>query len=163
MRPTWVVIALIVSVALNLFLIGAAAGVFALGVSLARENARPRAGLYVRATRDLPESTGRDMRQMLRGVWAQAQGQVAASRQLRLEGWGSLADPKPDAATIKAKLAQSRQLDTTTRATVEERIVDYALTLPPAERDAFAAGMRRVLAQGQRPLAPTNATAPAKP
>jgi uncharacterized membrane protein len=157
------VAALIVSVALNLFLIGAAAGVFALGVNLARENARPHPGAYARATRDLPPATRRDMRQMLLGVWSQAQGQLAASRQLRSDGWGGLADPKPDAAMIKQKLAQSRQLDTATRAAVEERIVDYALTLTPADRATFATGMRRVLAPRPPPPVSTSAIAPSKP
>jgi len=159
MRPPWLVIGLVAYVALNLFLIGAAAGVIALGVRMAREGPGPRPGAFVRATRDLPEPDKRNFRQMLRGAWAQTQPAAEQSRRLRLEAWTALTDPKADAAVIKLELAQSRQLDLASRARVEEKIVDYVLTLPPADRARFVAGMQRVLTPpGPPPAAPPPAT-----
>ena len=145
MGSRWLVGGLIASVTLNLFLIGAAAGVIALGRSMARENAGARPGALVIATAGLPQPDRRNFRQMLRQTRAGVIADVGRSRSLRMDAWGAFADPKVDPVAIKAKLAQSRQIDTGVRATVEERLVDYVLGLPPADRAAFAAGMRRAL------------------
>ena len=164
MRSRWLLLGLIASVTLNLFLIGAGAGVVALGARMARENAAARAGALVRATRDLPPADRRAMRQMLRQAWLDVKAPADQSRALRLDAWGSIADPAANAAVIKQKLAQSRQIDLANRAKVEETVVDYALALPPADRKLFAAGMVRVMTP-PRPAAPklpapSNAAAP---
>jgi uncharacterized membrane protein len=153
MRPPWLVIGLIASVAINLFLIGAAAGVIALGLRMARESPQ-RPGALLIATAQLPQPDRRNFRQMLVGVRGEIAADTAQSRDLRLAAWGALADPNPDVAAIKARLARSRQIDVGARAKVEEKIADYVAALPPAERTIFAAGMRRVL------TAPAGAAAP---
>jgi uncharacterized membrane protein len=165
MRSRWLTIGLIASLVLNLFLIGAGVGVVALGMRMARQNAAARAGVLVRATRDLPQPDRRNMRQALRQAWLEIKPDTDQSRALRLDAWRAIADPKADAAQIKAKLAQSRQIDIADRAKVEEKMVDYALTLPPADRQIFANGMLRVLtpAATHKPPAanaapPSNAT-----
>ncbi|MFI4935102.1 MAG: periplasmic heavy metal sensor [Caulobacterales bacterium] len=163
MRGRWLVISLIVSVALNLFLIGAAAGVVALGMQMGRQNAGARPGALVRATRDMPMPDRRNMRLMLRQAWIEERPSAQQSLALRLDAWGAVADPKADPAAIKAKLAQARQLDQTARTSVEERVVDYALSLPPADRAIFAAGMRRVLTQSPNAPEAPNTGPPAKP
>ena len=146
MRGRWLIIGLIASVALNLFLIGAGGGRgrpgHAHGAS-ERRGARP--GVLVRATRNLPQPDRRNMRQMLRQAWLEVRPATEQSRALKLDAWRAIADPKADVTTIKAKLAQSRQLDIADRAKAEEELVDYALTLPPADRQIFANGMLRVL------------------
>lgn len=162
MRGRWLIFGLVASVTLNLFLIGAGAGVIALGVRMAHENAAARAGLLVRATRDLPQPDRRAMRQMLRQSWLDVKGPAEQSRLLRLDAWGSIADPAA-AATIKQKLAQSRALDLADRAKVEETVVDYALALPPADRKLFAAGMVRALTPPRAPAPAKPPAAPAKP
>ena len=164
MRPSWLVIGLVVSVVLNVFLVGAGAGVFALAMRMAHESAGPRPGALVRATRDLPMPDRVAMRQMLRGAWSQVRPASDQSRQLRLDAWGALADAKPDPALIKLKLSQSRQLDLTARTAVEEKVVDYVLGLPAADRAIVAAGLRRVFSPppGAQPPS-SNQLAPAKP
>jgi uncharacterized membrane protein len=146
MGRSWLVGGLIASVTLNLFLIGAAAGVIALGRSMARENAGVRPGALMIATAGLPQPDRRDFRQMLRQLRAGVIIDVGRSRTARIDAWSALGDPKPDPAAIKAKLALSRQIDTGVRATVEEKLVDYVERLPAADRADFAAGMRRALA-----------------
>ncbi|HEX3920333.1 MAG TPA: periplasmic heavy metal sensor [Caulobacteraceae bacterium] len=152
MRRPWLVIGLVVSLALNLFLIGAAAGIIALGSRLAKDGARPAAALFW-ATQDLPEPQRRDMRLMLRATRATVLADTNRSLALRGQAWAALADPTPDLAAIKDKLSQSRQIDIAVRTTVEEKIVDYAAQLSPANRALFSAGMRR----GLRPAAQTQA------
>ena len=145
MGNRWLVAGLIASVALNLFLIGAAAGVIALGVSMAH---RPvgRPGPLFRATRELPQPDRQAFRMAVAEIWRSVAPDVARSRTLRGQAWSAIADPKPDAAAIKAKLAQSRQIDTGVRATVEDRVVAYAVGLPPADRAIFARGMQQGVA-----------------
>jgi uncharacterized membrane protein len=158
MRRPWLVIGLVVSLALNLFLVGAAAGIVALGSRLAKEGARPAAALFW-ATQDLPEPQRRDMRLMLRATRNTVLADTNRSLALRSQAWAALADPTPDVAAIKDKLSQSRQIDIAVRTTVEEKIVDYAAQLSPANRALFSAGMRR----GLPPAAPAQSTPQAQP
>jgi uncharacterized membrane protein len=156
MRPRWLVIGLIVSVVLNLFLIGAAAGVIALGTRMARENTSARPAALYWATQGLPQPDRRQMRQMLVGMRNAARPDAERSLALRVAAWGRIADPKPDAAAIEQTLAQSRQIDIATRTQVEDRIVAYAIGMPAGDRTILAAGMRRA-------LSPSSPPAPAKP
>jgi len=146
MRPRWLVIALVASLALNLFLIGAGAGVWALATGLARQNPGSRPGTLFWATQGLPQPDRRQMRQMLKGLRDQVKPNATQSLALRAAAWGALADAKPDPAAINQQLAQSRQADIAVRTQVEEQIVDYAVRLPPSDRAIFAAGMKRQLA-----------------
>jgi uncharacterized membrane protein len=150
MRPRWLIVGLVVSVVLNLFLIGAGAGVIALGARMAHDSGAARPGALFWATQRLPQPARANLRAVLRGVRDQLGQNTAQSRTLRLQAWGSVADPKPDVAAIKQALAQSRQLDIAARTKVEESIVDFAMTLPPAERAALSAGFRQELT-GQPP------------
>ena len=150
MQPRWLVVGLIASLALNLFLVGVGAGLWAVGARLAQANgARPAALFW--ATQSLPQPDRRQMRQMLKGVRAQVKPDSSRSLALRAAAWGALADPKPDAAAIKQQLTQSRQIDIGVRATVEEKLVDYAAALPPADRAIFAAAMKRQLTPPPKP------------
>jgi len=160
MRPRWLIIALMASLAVNLFLIGAGAGVIALGQRMARQAPGPPrpTGALLWATDDLPQPQRRAMRLMLRDVRQQVQADTDRSAALRVAAWRALADPRPDVTAIDQKLAESRQADIAVRARVEQAIIDYALRMPPADRAAFAAGMRRVLAPRAPPPAAASAT-----
>jgi uncharacterized membrane protein len=145
MRPRWLIVGLLVSVALNLFLIGAGAGIVALGLRIASDSgARP--GAFFWATQAMSQPARGEVRRGLAGLRDQVRADVDRSRTLRIQGWNGLAAAKPDTAAIKLALAQSRQLDLATRTRVEEHVVDQLAALPPADRTAYAAGMRRALA-----------------
>jgi len=163
MRPRWLLVGLIASVAVNLFLIGAAAGVVALGAHMAWRAPPVRLGALFWATDGLPQPDRRQMRRMLRGARDEVRADTERSLALRIAAWDGLAAPNPDAAAIEAKLAQSRELDIGIRSRVEQRIVDYAVRLPSADRATFAAGMRRVLTPRTPPASPATNGAPAPP
>jgi uncharacterized membrane protein len=147
MRPRWLIVALVVSVALNLFLVGVGAGIVALGLRIASDSgARP--GAYFWATQAMSQPARGEVRQGMAAMRDEFRADVDRSRTLRIQGWNGLAAAKPDTAAIKLALAQGRQIDLATRAKVEERVVDRIAALPPADRTAFAAGMRRALAPG---------------
>jgi uncharacterized membrane protein len=151
MRPPWLTLALIASLALNLFLVGAGVGLFAFGAQLAQSNPGGRPAALFWATQALPQPDRRQMRQMLKGVRAEVRPDAARSLALRAVAWAALANPKPDTAAIKQQLAQSRQVDIAVRTTVEEKLVDYTAALPPADRTLFAAGMKRQLTPPPKP------------
>jgi uncharacterized membrane protein len=163
MRPRWLIVGLVASLALNLFLIGAGDGVIALGQRMSRQApAPPRpTGALFWATDDLPQPQRRALRLMLRDLRNQLRADTDRSVALRVAAWSGLADPTPDVAAINQKLAESRQVDIAVRARVEQAIVDYAARMPAADRATFAAGMRRVLTPLVPPTAatPTNAAA----
>lgn len=158
MRPRWLIIGLVASLALNLFLIGAGAGVIALGQRMSRQPPpppRPASALFW-ATDDLPQPQRRAMRLMLRDLRNDVKADTDRSAALRVAAWAGLADPAPDITAINQKLAESRQADIAVRARVEQAIVDYAARMPAPDRATFAAGMRRLLS----PLVPPTAVAP---
>jgi len=159
MRGRWLVIGLVASIALNLFLIGAGAGVIALGMRMARETAAgpPRSVGLILASEGLPQPDRRNFRLMLHDVRNEVRADSDRSLAMRRDAWGALADPKPDAAAIEQKLEQTRQIDVGVRAHVEQRIVDYAIRMPAADRAIFAAGMRRVLTPRTPAAAPGGA------
>lgn len=147
MRPRWLIVALVVSVALNLFLIGAGAGIVALGLRIASNNGG-RPGAYFWATQAMAQPARGEVRQGLVTLRDQLRADVDRSRALRIQAWNGLAAAKPDTAAIKQGLAQGRQIDLASRTRVEEHLVDQVAALPPADRTAFATGMRRALAAG---------------
>jgi len=162
MRPRWLIIGLVASLVLNLFLIGAGAGVIALGTRMAGQSTPPRQiGALFWATDGLPQPDRRNMRQMFRDLRDEVKADTDRSRALRIAAWGAIADPKPDTAAINQKLAESRQIDIGVRTRVEQRIVDYAAHMPQADRTTFAAGMRHVLAPRPSPATAARAPAPA--
>lgn len=145
MRPRWLIVALIASLALNLFLVGAGAGVWALSLRLAKTGPGARPAALFWATQDLPQPDRRQMRLMLMAVHDQARPDAARSLALRATAWSALAAARPDPAAIERQLAQSRQIDIAVRTRAEAKILAYAAALPPADRARFAAGMKRQL------------------
>jgi len=151
MRSGWLIGALVASLALNLFVIGAGAGVWVLAAGLARQSPGARPGALFWATDDLPQPDRRQMRRFLKDVRDQARPDAAQSLALRAAAWRALGDAKPDAAAVKQQLARGRQIDVAIRTEAEAKIVDYAVRLPPSDRAIFAAGMQRQLTPPAKP------------
>ena len=150
MRPRWLIVGLVVSVAVNLFLVGMGAGVIAFGLNLARENAAARPAALFWAASGMAQPAKRDTRRMLLSLRDQVRPDLQRSRALRVQAWSGLAAAKPDVVAIKAGLAQSRQIDIAVRARVEDSIVDHVAQLAPADRAAYADGITRGLAAPPR-------------
>ncbi|MBR7620849.1 periplasmic heavy metal sensor [Phenylobacterium sp. 20VBR1] len=138
-------LALIASVALNLFVIGTVVG----GVVVAhrfREAApaanRPRQPLWTAAD-NLPAEHRRAYRQLLRGEAGGVGGQMRLARQARRDAWSDLGGEPLDGPAVSKRLAEARTLEMTARGGVEDRIVAFAATLPAAERAELAKGLAR--------------------
>ncbi len=147
MNRTWVKVVFVASLVLNLFLIGAAAGVLALGARMARD--RPQGGgpppggmgQLARATMVLPPAERQAFRQALRREGESMRPQGEANRRARQEAWLVGDRDNYDANAVKAALARARVGDQAARARVEEKVVDLASALPPPQRRAFYRAM----------------------
>ena len=156
MKGRWTIILLVASLALNLFLIGAAAGVIALGARIAEASPVARPGPVLRrAAMALTPENRRSFVAVLRESGQAARPTTQQARQLRREAGASVGDTTFDAAAAKAKLGEARTLDQASRARIEDAVIDFAASLPTDERKRFGAAMARAIPTGA-------AAAPAK-
>lgn len=138
-------VALVASVALNLFVIGAVVGGVVVGHRV-REVAQVRDGARQplwRAADGLSPEHQRAYRQLLQAEAGGVGGQMRQARQARREAWSGLTAQPLDGPAISRRLAEARALEMTARAGVEDRIVAFAATLSPAERAELAKGLAR--------------------
>lgn len=138
-------ILLIVSLALNLFLVGAVVGGLVVGQRLRAERpalARGGPALWA-AARDLPPEHRAAYRDVLRGEGGEVRQRLRAAREARVEAWRGLAAEPLDPAAVRRQLAAARTLDTEARGTLEDRIVTFAMSLPPQDRAVFVEGLTR--------------------
>lgn len=149
--PRALTIALIISGALNLFLIGGISGAAYMRQKIAREAppaqqvAAPRPPLWS-AGRDLPTEHRQGLRQAMREANQKNQANVRQARAERRAVWDALPGETFDAAEASRHLAAARALDQQSRTEVDEALIGYAATLPQAERAALAEGLARVYA-----------------
>ncbi|HEX5379822.1 MAG TPA: periplasmic heavy metal sensor [Phenylobacterium sp.] len=139
-------IALFASVALNLFVIGAVVGGFVLAQRIhAAAPARPAMGqlpLWTAAD-GLPAPHRDAYRELLRGQTLSVGQQVREARMARRRAWGGMAAEPFDAAGAAKSLEDARTLEMQARGEVEKKILDFAATLPAAERAQLAQGLAR--------------------
>ncbi|WP_242187272.1 periplasmic heavy metal sensor [Sphingomonas sp. CARO-RG-8B-R24-01] len=123
------------SLLLNLFLAGALIG----GTVWLRGGHRMIAAGALRVIgSELPRDERRAFRANLREARASVRPLIVHSSTAKAEAARLLGEPTPDSTSIKASLAQARADDIRVRAMVENRAVDFAATLPQADRRRIA-------------------------
>jgi len=136
-------ICLIVSLVVNVFVLGAVAGALVIGSRMhMRPGMRPAGPLWAAASGLSPEKQA-GYRAALRGEAGPVRGKMWQARKARREAWLSLRDPAFNAAATQAALDRARTLELEARGDVEHRIVAFAATLTPAERATLADGLAR--------------------
>ena len=126
---------LLVSVLLNVFLLGAVGG----GLYHWRVSAKPveavvnQHGLR-QAMVKLPQERRRELRQLLRYNRAESQPLIMAGRTARLGVIKQLEAPTLDRDVLVAELAKAREADMALRALVDTTLAQFASTLPQDER-----------------------------
>lgn len=135
-------IALVVSVVLNLFLIGAIVGAMRFAGHMHGPAMRPPGPLWAAADGLSPDRR-RAFRQALRGEVGGVGGKLIEVRRARREAWLGLSADRFEPAVVAAALERARTLEFTARADVERRVLAFAATLTPAERATLAAGLAR--------------------
>lgn len=140
---------LLVSVVANIFLVGGIAGgawrwwtAERLAAQAPAPAAVPARGLRYAAD-TLPEAQRLAYRVRLREAHSELDAAIQASRTSRRDVMRELAAPVFDRAAATAALAHAREADMAQRARYEEVVIDFAATLSPAERQAFAAGLNQ--------------------
>jgi uncharacterized membrane protein len=132
-----------ISLALNVFLVGAAVGAAYMWHASGplRSGISARGGLAVAAAA-LPVQEHKTFRQMLIQARKQAASDIAAARAGRLELAQLMVAEPLNRRAIDAQLSAIRQSDIALRARLEKAVVDFAETLTPAERKSFVEGLR---------------------
>ena len=139
-RTTRIVLAL--SLVLNVFAVGAAAGGAYVWWHLGA-NARSAAQGLATAAQDLGSGQQEILQQALADARRQARPDAQAARASRIDVAGLLGEPTLDRAAIDAALAATRDADMKVRGRVEGAVVDFAAGLNAGDRarlvDALAA------------------------
>jgi uncharacterized membrane protein len=142
MSPRRKDIALIASIALNVFLIGAAMTVYALHQTSTPAIGGQRTSMRA-AAMSLDDAHRTAFTKLLHGQGQTIQAETRAARAIRDEAWASLATAGFDPTATKRKLAEARELNVLAHRTVEDAVVDFAVGLAPAQRVSFSRAMQR--------------------
>jgi len=136
-------IGLAASLVINVFAIGALAGVIYVRSLQPPARAPGNPNPMVRAADVLSPAQQAAFRQMLRQQVAQDRPTMRDSRQAKRRMLDQIAAPTFDQAAVSASLAQARADDIAVRTHLEEGVVNFAANLSPADRAAFADGFRK--------------------
>jgi len=143
MNSRLVRVLVIVSVLLNVFLIGGIVGGgyrwVAAQRSVAAQQARPLRFAAKGLSQERQQQFVEDLQQARRNSRTLAQD----SRQGRLDVAQVLAAPQFDPTALDAALARTRNADVALRIRVEQTIATFAGSLSPEERVIFADGLKR--------------------
>ena len=138
MSPRTLKIALAVSVALNLFAIGLAAGGVIVGSRLADDRRAPRHQAFSETVGAMSPEARAAVRSAMRDVALSARPDFREARDSRRQAI-ELARTEPfDAAEVNALLARSRAAEARGRARLEAGTIEVLQTLSPADRAALA-------------------------
>ncbi len=137
---------LVVSLALNVFLIGGLIG----GALWAHGHRATPVGSLQAAVQRLPEDQRDALHKALRAVRLENRQTMLESRKARREAVELLTQPTLDAAALSAALERARTADAAMRAKVEQRIVDFAATSSPEARALLADGLVRRLPRAKK-------------
>ncbi len=135
-------IALVVSILMNVFLIGAAVTIY-----IVHEKGDPISGgrrsSMRAAAMSLDEAHRTAFARMLRSQGKAIQAETRSAKAIRDDAWASLAADNFDPADAKQKLARARELNVTAHRAIEDAVVDFAVGLTPAQRASFINAVRR--------------------
>jgi uncharacterized membrane protein len=125
---------LIVSLVLNIFLLGAIAGGTYRWVAKQKTDVLAQQRGLRFAAAELPAERQDQLRQALRQTRRESLQEIIGARSGRLDVVQALAAPQFDRAALDAALARTREADVTVRARVETTVAEFASTLTPDER-----------------------------
>lgn len=151
-------IALFVSLALNLFVVGAGVGAYLLGGHLPGRGGPPRGGgpPMFAAAQALPGNEVDAYRDALSAEALAVRPTMRQARTLRHDAWLKLGADPLDSAAIVADLDKARSLQAQAQSQMDRRIVDFAAHLPAAERGRFGEALSQPPQRrgGRRPPPP---------
>ena len=153
MTPRRLTIALLVSLALNLFLVGLGVGAWALGPRLMQPSpvvvqGPGRAPLpFWASARALSPQYRPAFKAMLRLALAASVGDIREARKIKRQAFDAMSSEDFDAGKVTADLDRARTLEFGARARLERDMVAFSATLPPDERANHSEAMRGAISQ----------------
>jgi uncharacterized membrane protein len=135
-------IALVASMLINVFLIGAVLTVYALHATAPPAGGGQRSSMRAAAS-SLDAAHRVAFMQLLHNHGKAIQAETRAARAIRDDAWASLAAANFDPATTKRRLGEARDLNLLAHKAIEDAVVDFNVGLTPAQRMSFSRAMRR--------------------
>jgi uncharacterized membrane protein len=143
MKGRWLLIGLVISLALNLFLVGLGVGALVFGGG--QRGAETQAAAGPRRAPLWAAGRRQGYRQALAQATREARPDLIESRRLKRQAFDAMANTPYDAAAVAADLERARALEFKARSRLEQSITAYAATLPPDERAALSESLRAVM------------------
>jgi uncharacterized membrane protein len=137
------VIALIVSLAINVFVIGGLAGAVLMGYGRLGPPGPPGPPRLNGMGAALSPEHREAWQAAVRGAVQTAGPQLRQARALRKQAWDAVAADPANPQAAQAALAQSRNLELAARGVMDRAVVDFAATLPAPERAKLAEALSR--------------------
>ncbi len=142
MTPRTLKTLLVVSLVVNVFLLGSIAGGAYRWFANERAVAAEQRGLRFAAS-ELSDERQRQLREALRDTRRDAQPLIRAARDGRRDLVRILSAPQLDRDALDAALASTREADSALRAQIESTVAEFAATLTPDERLKLVDAMER--------------------
>jgi uncharacterized membrane protein len=145
----------LISLVLNVFLLGALAGGLYRWLSKDSTDVEANQRNVLSAVKQLPKDSGHRLREMLVQARRSNAAQIFSVHEARHTVLKTLSEPQLDRTALDAALASTREADMALRSKVEGTVADFAMTLTPEERLKLVEGLRR-----HGPLRLNNTTQP---
>lgn len=153
MKGRWLLVGLVVSLALNLFLVGLGVGALAFG-GKGRPGEPPpgaaggqrRAPLWM-AGRGLSEQYRPAYRQVLVKATMATRQDLVEARRLKRRAFDMMASDTYDPKAVATDFEKARALEFKARTRLEQDIAAFAATLPPEERSALSESLRMTMSR----------------
>jgi len=145
-------IVLIVSLALNVFVIGGLAGAAIMWQRAETQRPLPGIGRPARlrqAAEALSPENRRMVRQSIRATAQSLRPKVQEARAARIDTGRLLVQPELDRAALEAAFARARAADIAIRTGLEKAVIDAAARMPQSERERFVEALDRAGAMRQ--------------
>lgn len=145
------VIALIISLAVNLFVLGGLAGAVLMGFPLHRPPPPQGPPRLAALGAELTPAQREAWQSTIRESAVTAGPKIRQARLLRDQAWRSIAADPVDTQAVLAALNQSRTLELQARSEMDRSVVGFAATLPASERGKLAEALSRGRRHGPPP------------
>ena len=136
----WMVVTLIVSLVVNVFLLGIIGG--SIWHWTHDRGMGFRGGWRTRVAESLPEAQRQALHQTIRDAVRQQLPALRQARAARAEAARLFVQPQFDADGINARLDQARASDMALRTSLEHHMVQFAATLPQDQRKKMAEALK---------------------
>lgn len=136
-------IALVVSLVVNVFVIGAVVGAFGMRHRMEEQRMRPpRGNPIMRVTERMPEDLRARYVARMRAEGQNNRAKMQEARDARREAIAAMTAEPYDAAAASAALARARESETAMRASLENAVVDFSRNLDQEQRRVIAESLR---------------------